>query len=338
MLAEDDDTYCAAARWLRAGRGVVLARVIETFGSAPRPAGSPLVVCEDGLFLGSVSTGCVEGDVITAALEVIATGAPQRLDFGSVEEETVWRPGLSCGGRIAVLVERLDAGKLQVFAAARRERAAGRRAVVASPLAGGEARLYCGAELFKRPPGWSTALGAGASRIAAIEDEDWFLHVFEPAPRLLLIGAVHVAQSLAPMARAAGFDVTIVDPRSAFAAPERFPGEKLDARWPDEALADLGLDAATAVAALSHDAKIDDCALRLALESPCFYVGAMGSRATNARRRARLDAAGVSAKALARLEAPIGVDIGALGPAEIAVAALASIVRARGRKPLREAS
>lgn len=333
MLANNDHIYRAAAAWIRSGREVALARVIETFGSAPRPPGSPLVIRDDGLFLGSVSTGCVEGEVVTAALDVIASGAPQRLEFGSIEDEFVWRPGLSCGGRIGVLLERLDETRLELIEAALRIRAARGRAAVVSPLAGGAGRLLLGQELDSAPPDQRPAFERCG--IIRKEGDDWFVDVFERAPRLLLIGAAHVSQALAPMARLTGFEVIIVDPRSAFADPARFPGDILDVRWPDVAFADLGLDADTAVAAFSHDAKIDDCALRLALVSPCFYVGAMGSRVTNARRHARLDAAGLSLEALSRLEAPIGVDIGALGPAEIAVATLASIIRARGRKPLR---
>lgn len=298
--------------WARAGRRVALATVIETFGSAPRPVGSHLAVAENGAFCGSVSAGCVEGEVITAAQDAIADGAPRLLDFG-VADETAWRAGLSCGGRIRVHVERLDAARVSLLSHISEEIAARRACALARPLDGGPARMLLAAE----NPG------------------DAFVNEYRPAPRLAVIGAVHVAQALAPMASLAGFDVVVVDPRGVYATPERFPGARLDLRWPDEALADMGLDAFTALAVLTHDPKIDDPALRLALAADCFYIGALGSRATHARRVERLLASGVTRDALARLRAPIGLDIAAVSPAEIAVSILSELILARGQKPLR---
>ena len=162
-----------------------------------------------------------------------------------------------------------------------------------------------------------------------------FLTVELPPPRLVLIGAVHISQALAPMARIAGFDTTIIDPRTAFATPERFPDVPLLAEWPADAIPKIGFDAFTAVAALTHDPKIDDTALLAALEAGCFYVGALGSRKTHARRVERLMAAGASEAALATIHAPIGIRIGAQSPAEIAVAILAEVIaalRSRGAK------
>jgi len=327
-LTDETDILIQAERWRRSGAGVAIATVIETFGSAPRPLGAHLVVDESGRFVGSVSAGCVEGEVIAAALDVIADGEPRLLEFGMVDE-AAWRVGLSCGGRIAVFVENLNEAALELLAASNRLSAARRAHVILTPLDGGAARLIeAGREL---------AAHGGNSRIVTEEGRRRFLEIRSPTPHLIVVGAVHVAQALAPMARIAGFAVTVVDPRRAYATAERFPDTRLDFRWPDEALLSIGLDSATAVVVLTHDPKIDDPALKVALAADCFYVGALGSRATNARRVERLLTAGVARETLARLHAPIGLDIGALSPADIAVAILAEIVLERRRKPLRAA-
>ncbi len=163
---------------------------------------------------------------------------------------------------------------------------------------------------------------------SGIASDGSFLRVYLPSPRLVVIGAVHISQALYPMAQAAGFDLTIIDPRTAFATPERFYGVDLHADWPSEILPRRPLDRWTAVAALTHDPKIDDDALIAALDADCFYVGALGSRKTNAKRVERLGERGLSAVALSRIAAPIGLDIGASGPAEIAVAVLAQVIEA----------
>jgi xanthine dehydrogenase accessory factor len=164
-----------------------------------------------------------------------------------------------------------------------------------------------------------------------------FLPVHLPPPRLVVIGAVHISQAMAPIARVAGFDMTIIDPRTAFATPERFRDVTVIAEWPEVAIPRIGLDTFTAVAALTHDPKIDDAALAQALAAGCFYVGALGSRKTHARRLERLRAAGLDDAALARIHAPIGLAIGAQSPAEIAVAVLAEVIQAlRQRTVVRE--
>ena len=171
------------------------------------------------------------------------------------------------------------------------------------------------------------------SRLIPLGSDDVFINVFNPALRLIVIGAVHISQALAPMALRANYDVIVVDPRTAFATPQRFTGVRLDPRWPDEAVAEHGLDARTALIALTHDARIDDPALHLALHSDAFYVGALGSRRTHEKRVARLREAGLDEAAIARIHAPIGLDIGAIGAAEIAISILAqmtAVLRERG--------
>lgn len=212
--------------------------------------------------------------------------------------------------------------------------------VLVTDLADGAQRLLTPDMFASDPIGAEAeaALRTGKSGVTEKDGRRLFLNVQAPPIRLVVIGAVHVAQALAPMAAACGHDVTIIDPRTAFAAPERFAGARVLAQWPDEAIAAMGgFDPGVAVAAVTHDPKIDDPALVAALRAGCFYVGALGSRKTHAKRVERLRAAGFSADHIARVRAPIGLDIGAATPAEIAVSILAQIIDAQRKKPSREA-
>lgn len=218
--------------------------------------------------------------------------------------------------------------RLDLLAALNAERAARRAAVVVTELATGAQRLATAATLASDPLGAEIAAALAARRSGKAAEGSVFLAVDVPPPRMLVIGAVHISQALAPMARLAGFDLTILDPRTAFATPERFPDVPVIAEWPEEALPAYGLDPFTALVALTHDPKIDEPAIAAALRAECFYVGALGSRRTHAKRVERLAAAGLSQEALAHIHAPIGMDIGASSPAEIAVAVLAEVIRA----------
>ena len=230
---------------------------------------------------------------------------------------------------------RLDV--LKTMNAARRERRGG---AVVTRLADGDQRFVeadaLGADLLAAEI--EAALRMGKSGAVTAAGEDYFLTVQAPSPRVTLIGAVHISQALAPMARIAGLDVTIIDPRTAFATPERFPETPVLAQWPDEALAAQPLDRFTAICLLTHDPKIDDPALLLALKADCFYIGALGSRKTHAKRIERMRALGFDEAALVRIHAPIGLDIGAVSPAEIAVSILGEIVASLRKKPLRSES
>ena len=311
---------CALA-WHREGKGAALATVVETWGSAPRQAGSQLAISGAGEIMGSVSGGCVEGAVVTEALEALEDGAPRLLTFG-VSDETAFAVGLACGGTIRVLVETvgegpqaLSPGLLADLVAAR----AARRAVA----------------LEVRPDGWTRRLLAPGEDAAAdlrfrsdragMEEDGRFLAIHNPPLRLIVVGAVHIAQPLLTMARLCGYDPTLIDPREAFGSSARFPGETILPDWPDEAMAALAPDARTAVVTLTHDPKLDDPAIRVALASPCFYLGCLGSKKTHAKRLDRLAAAGFQPDQIARIHAPVGLDIGAKTPAEIAVSILAQI-------------
>lgn len=313
-----DDAPRAALDWHRAGRGAALATVIETWGSAPRPRGSQLAVSEDAEIVGSVSGGCVEGAVVAEALEALADGRHRVLDYG-VSDDEAFAVGLACGGRIRVLVEPVGGTLPEPLLAdlvARRGR--GDAVGQAVDVRSGATRLLDAAAMRDR---------LLADRSDFEEDGETFVTLHAPPLRLAVVGGVHIAQALVPMARLAGYAVTVIDPREAFASAARFPETVLVHDWPDAAMEAFAPDARSAVVLLTHDPKLDDPALRVALESAAFYVGALGSSRTHAKRVARLTEAGLAAAALARIDAPIGIDIGARSPGEIAVAVLAAMTR-----------
>jgi xanthine dehydrogenase accessory factor len=314
-----------AAAWHKNGERVALATVTQTWGSSPRPAGSRMAMTESGKIEGSVSGGCIEGAVVQAALQSLQSGIPALLDF-SVTNELAWEVGLACGGTVKVFVEPFSMKPAMLAGLA--DAATARR-----PMAFAK-RLTDAAEFLLPDPAAPDALNAaGSAALAAektgtetISGEAWFIEVRHPAPRLVVVGAVHIAQVLAPLAAMMGFAVTMVDPRRAFNNSERFPGVALCHEWPDAALNGLSPDPRTAVVTLTHDPKLDDPALDRALHSEAFYIGALGSRKTHAARLARLRAAGHGDAALERIRGPVGLDIGAVSAPEIALSIMAEIV------------
>ncbi len=306
-----------ALAWHQAGKGAALATVVETWGSAPRRVGAQLAISGDGVIEGSVSGGCVEGAVIVEALEALEEGGARELEFG-VSDSDAFAVGLACGGTIRVLVEPVGSTMplplLEELVAAR---AARRPAAYVVDLDKGTRRLVeTGFEARFR-----------MDRSGFEPDSRVFVGVHNPPLRLIVVGAVHIAQALVPMARIAGYDPVIIDPREAFGSDARFPGERILHDWPDEAVDALGLDSRTALVLLTHDPKLDDPALERALRSGCFYIGALGSTRTHGKRITRLEAAGFSEAEIARIHGPIGLDIGASGPAEIAVSVLGEMTR-----------
>ncbi|WP_267387776.1 XdhC family protein [Sphingomonas sp. GC_Shp_3] len=301
-MADNDSVLAAATQWK--GAPMALATVVSTWGSAPRPRGSHMLVHADGRFEGSVSGGCVESDILATAAEVIA-GAPFALKEYGVADDAAWEVGLPCGGQIAVMVQPVGAEGFdpELFDRIAEARDAGDALAV------------------------STDLDTGQSSLRTLEGAA-FVNRYDPPRRLLIVGAVQIAQALAGLARELGIAATVIDPRARFLTAERFPGVTLDDRWPDEAIEALGPGPSTAVVTLSHDTKIDDPALIAALARPTCYVGALGSRRSHAARRERLAAAGVAAADLDRIEGPVGLDIGAIGPAEIALSIAAAMVAA----------
>ena len=311
-----DDIPETALAWHRDGRGAALATVVQTWGSAPRRVGSQLAISGAGEIEGSVSGGCVEGAVVAEALDAIEAGKPVMLEYG-VSDGDAFAVGLACGGTIRVLVEPVGAVMperlLDDIVAAR----AGRVPVAYVTGLTAERRL--------EREGHADRFRMDRSGFEA--DGETFVAIHNPPLRLIIVGAVHIAQALVPMARIAGYDPVLVDPRDSFASEARFPGESLRHDWPDEGLRAIGMDARTALVLLTHDPKLDDPALEEALNSDVFYVGALGSTRTHAKRVERLRDRGLDEARIARIHAPVGLDIGAAGPAEIAVSILAEMTR-----------
>jgi xanthine dehydrogenase accessory factor len=328
------DVITEIGGWVERGDRVALATVVGVEKSAPRPPGAKMAVNQRGEMLGAVSGGCVEGAVMTIADGVLRGDPPQLLHFGIADDEA-WDVGLPCGGEIDVWVQAYEPGRFAEVA-----RAGGRAAEV-TIIEGASA----GTKMLVEADGTrSGLLGAPelddeAVRLAtellwAERSErrgSMFIDVVSPAPRLILFGAVDIASSLCTLARDAGWRPYVVDPRARFATSERFPdATQVIAAWPEEAFARLGgIDPATSIAVLTHDPKLDDAALLLALRSPARFVGAMGSRTAQASRRERLLAAGLSEEELSRLAAPLGLDLGAVTGEETALSILAEVVAAR---------
>jgi xanthine dehydrogenase accessory factor len=334
--AKAHDVLEAARSWLDKDGRIAMATVIGTWGSAPVGVGGQLVIAADGRFEGSVSGGCVEGEVITEAEDIMASGKPKTLEFG-VADETAWQVGLPCGGQIKVFVERLEKSEgLPLITRALDARTNRRGLVVRTRLADGRHELF-GRDDKNADAAIKELFDSGESELA--ENGEVFLHAMVPPARVLIIGATHIGQILAQLVKIAGYEVQVIDPRTAFAAEARFPGIRLDTEWPQDTIPKIGLDPYTAVVALAHVGHIDDEALKLAMRSDCFYVGALGSRRNHAKRTERLKEAGFSDEEVKRIHSPIGINIGAQSPQEIAISIMAELILAlRGPKVYKPAN
>jgi xanthine dehydrogenase accessory factor len=322
-------------------QSIALATVIQTWGSSPRRAGAKMALTPDGKITGSVSGGCVEGAVFDTGVEVLKSNRPQLLHFG-VADETAWEVGLACGGSIDIFVKPLDA---ELFKPLRSVLVDEQLAVLITVVRGSDDLL--GREMLLRDDGNVTGsisdelneqllklaretLAQGESRRAMLnEDIEVFAEAILPPPTLIAVGGVHITVALMALAKTLGYRTVVIDPRSAFGNEERFPNvDQLIRAWPDEAFQQVLITRSTAIAMLTHDPKLDDPALMIALPGPAFYVGALGSKNTQAKRRQRLLDEGITEKQLNRLHGPIGLKIGAETPEEIAMSIMAEIVAA----------
>jgi xanthine dehydrogenase accessory factor len=330
--------------WQQRGEPLALATVVHVAGSAPRGPGAALLVAQSGAMVGSVSGGCVEAAVVDECLRALKTGRISRRTFG-ISDELAWEVGLACGGSIEILIEPLTPATIAFLRRTVRplldqEREWALAIVLDGPQAGVRWLIDAAeVEAGPLPPTLarqiesdsSVLLESGRSdiRTYALTDPATavFIATHRPAPHLVIVGGVHIATVLCACAKQLGFVVTIVDPRSAFATSERFPlADALIHAWPDDALPALRLDRTTFVAVLTHDPKLDDPAIVAALKYPVRYIGVLGSRATQARRRERLHAQGLSDADLGRLHGPIGLPLGGKTPGEIAISILAEII------------
>jgi len=320
-------------RWQARGERVALAFVVATRRSAPRPVGAKLAISEGGELAGSVSGGCVENDVYEAAREVLRGGEPRLLTYG-ISDDLALSVGLPCGGEIDVWVGEPRRELLRELAEVVRS---DKRAVVLTDLETGAQRLVRHGEDAQA----DELIRGGHGRVVEIDEHRMFADVFAPPPRLLVYGAVDTAEALCAAAKGLGWRTIVADARGKFATRERLPSaDEIVVAWPEETLAQVAPDHATAIVVLTHDDKFDIPLLREALETEAFYVGALGSRRNQERRRELLLDAGVDETALERIAGPAGLDIGAHSPAETAVSILAEIMAVRaGREggPLKTA-
>src|SRR5947208_14372276 len=299
-----------------------MARVVATRRSAPRPIGSKLIVSAQGELAGSVSGGCVENEVYEAAREVLRGGEPQLLTYG-ISDDLALSVGLPCGGEIEVWVDEPDPALLEQLAEVVRDDS---RAIVLTDLENGAQRLVLDGEEERA----DELIRGGHSRIVELEGRRVFADVFGPPPRLLVYGAIDTAEALCAAAKGIGWHTIVADARGKFATRERIPSAaELIVAWPEEALAQVQPDHATAIVVLTHDDKFDVPMLAGALTTDAFYVGALGSRRNQERRRERLLEAGVDGLALDRISGPAGLDVGAHSPAETALSILAEIMAVR---------
>jgi xanthine dehydrogenase accessory factor len=328
------DVLSELTSWRERGDRIALATVVDVKRSAPRAPGAKMAVNENGEIAGGVSGGCVEGAVVEIAEGVMRGDPPQLVHFGIADSEA-WDVGLPCGGEIDVWVQLYESGRFEEVT-----RAGGRAAEI-TLMEGAQP----GAKLLVEADGaTSGSLGApelddeaarAASELLWTDTSErrgpLFVDVSAPAPRLILFGAVDIAAPLCSLARVAGWRPYVVDPRGRFATTERFPDAvEVIVGWPDAAFARLGgIDPATSIVVLTHDPKLDDAALAIALRSPARFVGAMGSRRAQASRRERLLAAGLGEEELERLSAPVGLNLGAIAREETALSILAEVVAAR---------
>ncbi len=334
-------------RWREHNSPIALATVIQTWGSSPRQEGAKMAINASGEITGSVSGGCVESAVAAEGLQVLKDGAPRLLHFG-VADETAWQVGLACGGSLDVFVERLDP---EHFDFVRRMVEGEVPAATVTVVKGPQALLGRKLSLSTEDPDRrfgdldsgleqpaveraQQAEQSGVTELTGFEQPvQAFIDVLPPPPALVIVGGAHISIPLAQIAKTMGYRTVIVDPRRAFLTEARFPGvDRLIPAWPSEAFKEFPLTKSTAVVTLSHDPKIDEPALSLALPSAAFYVGALGSRTTQAKRRERLREHGLSETDLDRLHGPVGLDLSAESPEEIALSIMAQIVSTRNSR------
>jgi xanthine dehydrogenase accessory factor len=331
-------------RWRGQGERVALATVVQTWGSAPRRPGAKMAITANGQLSGSVSGGCVEGAVAEEAFAVLDSGTPKLLHYG-VADEMGWEVGLACGGNIQVFVEPLNDTLFPVITnLIASEHASAVATVISGPQAwlGRKLIVEAGQEAWQGSIDATVDSEVAARARAAIahgqdiqlalaeQGIEIFIDLLLPPPTLYMIGGVHIAVTLATLAKTQGYRTVVIDPRHAFGTVERFPHvDQLVQSWPEEAFAGLKLNENSAVAILTHDPKIDDPALHSVLRSPAFYIGALGSSKTHGQRLQRLRAAGFARSEVERIHAPIGLEIDAQTPEEIALAIMAQIVKVR---------
>ena len=307
-----DDILTPTSLWLKQKRKIALATVISTWGSSPRPVGGQMAIDENGEIIGSVSGGCIEGAVISEGINSIKDGKSRIKDYG-ISNDMAWEVGLACGGELKVLIQPLNLEDEIVYYIVNSIK---KREVV-------KIRIDCS-------NGNRIVDNTIDNQISHFDKEkNEFIHIIDPKPRLFIIGAVHIAQALVSLANVADYEIILIDPRDHFATKSRFPNCKIINEWPDEALSKFNLDKSSHLVTLTHDPKIDDLALIFCMKKNIGYIGSLGSKKTHNKRCERLLEKGFNESELSKIHAPIGLDIKAKTPAEIAASILAEIIKYR---------
>ena len=317
-MNEVDDILTPTSLWLKQKRRIALATVISTWGSSPRAIGGQMAIDENGEIIGSVSGGCIEGAVISEGISAINDGKSRIKDYGTTND-IAWELGLACGGELKVLIQPLNLEDKIIYSIVNSIKK--REAV--------KLRIDCSTGNRKI----DNTIASQTSHFDKSKNE--FIHIIDPKPRLFIIGAVHIAQALVSLANVTDYEIILIDPRDHFATKQRFPNCKIINEWPDEALSRFHLDKSSHLVTLTHDPKIDDLALIYCMKKDCGYIGSLGSKKTHNKRCERLTEKGFSEDELSKIHAPIGLDIKAKTPAEIATSILAEIINYR-RKNLNE--
>jgi xanthine dehydrogenase accessory factor len=307
--------------WSDAGKKIALATVIKTWGSSPRKAGAHMAINSEGEFTGSVSGGCIEGAIIEEALSTIRNKTPKLLHFG-VPDDLAWDVGLACGGEIDVFILCFEKNVVKkIHELINKDKPFSYSFIIEGPDSViGDLSVQDDGEIQAAVP----RLDIEEVQAGKIKR---FINIVNPAPVIIIVGGVHITVKLAQIAKSLDYKTIVIDPRRAFSTEDRFPDiDRLITSWPKEAFSSIELNNSTAVVTLSHDPKIDDPALLAALDSPVFYIGALGSKNTHQERLARLKESGCSEKQISIVKSPVGINIGSQSPAEIALAIMAEIV------------
>ena len=307
-----DDILTPTSIWLKQKRRIALATVISTWGSSPRPIGGQMAIDENGEVIGSVSGGCIEGAVISEGINALKDGKSRLKDYG-ISNNLAWEVGLACGGELKIFIQPLNEEDKIVYSIVNSIK---KREIV-------KLKINC-------LTGHRKIDNTIDNQISYFdESKNEFIHIIEPKPRLFIIGAVHIAQALVLLAEIADYETILIDPRDHFATKDRFPNCKIINEWPDEALSRFHLDKSSHLVTLTHDPKIDDLALIYCMKKNFGYIGSLGSKKTHSKRCERLLEKGFNNEELSKIHAPIGLDIKAKTPAEIATSTLAEIINYR---------
>ena len=323
----EKEIYFKILEWLKDKKEVAIANVIETWGSSPRPVGSIMAINNTNEIIGSVSGGCIESFVFGKALEVIKNNKVETLEFG-VTNTKAWEVGLTCGGKIKVFLEKISYSEIDYIKRINSVFTNNESILVATRLKDGKRKILDDTENLSLRNSFNINTETVKSGLEILANEVWFLKNFQNNTKVIIIGAVHIAEPLIKFLNSLAYEVFLIDPRSTF-NEKKYSNVKVFKEWPDEALKKIKIDHSTAIVTLTHDPKLDDPALLYALKTDAFYIGCLGSNKTHKSRILRLKKKDINQKKLNRLRGPVGLDIGAKTPNEIAISIISQIIKTK---------